>query len=88
MGHLRRSVAVGCAMVSSPCLKPSVVEVLALATGVVMQTQRRIDASIEADHRQRALARKTWEALRLSYEGIASRSDPFTVDKIGVSRSE
>lgn len=75
-------------MVSSPLVEPSVADILALTTGVVVRTQKRIGISATTKSENSALSRKTLDALRASYDGLASRSDPFTVDMIGAPRSE
>lgn len=75
-------------MVSSSFIQPNVAEILALTTGVLVQTQKRIDVSISTNSQHNTLSRKAIDALRASYNGLASRSDPFTVDMIGAPRSE
>ena len=63
--------------------EPDVSAYLTQVTAIEKSTHQRIANSAASNAEGRVFARKTIDTLSASYQGLAARSDPFTVDTFG-----
>ena len=70
-------------MAHDPFPAPDVSTYLTQVTSIGKSTRQRIANSAASNAEGSVFARKTLDTLRASYQGLAARSDPFTVDTFG-----